>query len=82
MKYGTAGFRGPAENIINISSRIGKIMAYLSNNRWVGIMITASHNPHEDNGVKLVTYDGTMLDNQQENIVKKYINPLKILLAW
>ncbi len=31
-----------------------------------GIMITASHNPYTDNGVKLMYYDGTMLSPDDE----------------
>ena len=32
----------------------------------MGIMITASHNPYTDNGVKLMYYDGTMLSPDDE----------------
>ena len=32
----------------------------------IGVMITASHNPEEDNGVKLIDPDGEMLEASWE----------------
>ena len=43
-------------------------------------MITASHNYHLDNGVKIVNEFGEMLNQDQEIFIEKYINnmiPLK-----
>jgi len=33
----------------------------------IGVMITASHNPEEDNGVKLIDPDGEMLEASWES---------------
>jgi len=40
----------------------------------VGLMITASHNPEEDNGVKLVDPDGGMLDMSWEEYATTLVN--------
>lgn len=76
MKYGTSGFRDDAKKIINISFKIGEIMAHLSKskNENFGIMITASHNKYIDNGVKIVDRKGNMINKDYEIILEKYIN--------
>ena len=40
----------------------------------VGVMITASHNPEEDNGVKLVDPSGEMLNVDWEAYATKLAN--------
>lgn len=40
----------------------------------VGLMITASHNPEEDNGVKLCQRSGDMLDKEWEGFATELIN--------
>lgn len=40
----------------------------------IGLMITASHNPEEDNGVKIVDPAGEMLEASWENIATKLAN--------
>jgi len=40
----------------------------------MGIMITASHNPYYDNGLKLFRPDGMKLSNQIENKIEKLID--------
>lgn len=42
--------------------------------RFSGLMITASHNPIGDNGVKLVDGNGEMLDPSWEGIVEDFCN--------
>lgn len=35
----------------------------------MGVMITASHNPYYDNGVKIIRPNGEMLHSEEEKIL-------------
>lgn len=74
--YGTSGFRYHHTIIETIATRIGTIVAYLSSlhKTAYGIMITASHNSHEDNGVKIVNNKGEMINSEDECIISCYVN--------
>jgi phosphoacetylglucosamine mutase len=84
MNYGTSGFRAISNSIIDISFKIGKTVSYLchKNKKNYGIMITASHNHHTDNGVKIVDNNGFMITTEEEDVLIKYVitdnNILKI----
>lgn len=62
-EYGTAGFRYNAEKLDGIIFRCGVLMGINSilKEKNNGIIITASHNPECDNGVKLINHNGEML---------------------
>jgi phosphoacetylglucosamine mutase len=74
--YGTSGFRFHHTVVEEIAEKIGYVVAHLSASKSspYGIMITASHNPHEDNGVKIINETGEMIGCMEEKIVTDYIN--------
>lgn len=63
FSYGTAGFRTKGDVLASTVFRCGALAAARSHvtGRATGIVITASHNPEPDNGVKLVDCTGGML---------------------
>jgi phosphoacetylglucosamine mutase len=76
--YGTAGFRDQyTEAMHNVFLKVGVIAAVRSlsmNGKAIGVMITASHNPKEDNGVKIVDPDGGMLTQTWEKAAEEMVN--------
>ncbi|XP_052844547.1 phosphoacetylglucosamine mutase [Drosophila gunungcola] len=77
IQYGTAGFRGKAEFLDSVMFRMGVLATLRSRFRGgsvIGVMITASHNPEPDNGVKLVDPKGEMLEASWEAIATDLVN--------
>lgn len=76
VQYGTAGFRGNATNIEHLFFNLGLIagLKSLHSKSNMGIMITASHNPVQDNGIKLIEGNGEMLSPEWEPIVERFCN--------
>lgn len=75
LKYGTAGFRGRADTLERCAFRVGIFVAFRAKITGVcGVMITASHNGPEDNGVKIVEKDGSMLDPNWEEWAEFIVN--------
>ncbi|KIW66086.1 hypothetical protein PV04_08291 [Phialophora macrospora] len=75
-EYGTAGFRMKAQFLDHVIYTVGLIAALRSKKRnaTIGVMITASHNPAEDNGVKLVDPMGDMLEQSWEGYATTLAN--------
>ncbi|XP_009647458.1 phosphoacetylglucosamine mutase isoform X1 [Egretta garzetta] len=76
LQYGTAGFRTKAEQLDHVMFRMG-LLAVLRSRAvvsTVGVMVTASHNPEEDNGVKLVDPLGEMLHPTWEEYATQLAN--------
>lgn len=65
FQYGTAGFRTLGNTLDSVLFRVGILAALRSkrlDGKTIGVMVTASHNPETDNGVKLVDPRGEMLE--------------------
>ena len=76
LKYGTAGFRAHNSVLPRLVYLVGVLAAHRSSflsNKAIGIMITASHNPVQDNGVKIVDPDGGMLEQSWEEIASRVV---------
>eukprot|EP00735_Rhodelphis_limneticus_P014330 TRINITY_DN8339_c0_g1::TRINITY_DN8339_c0_g1_i1::g.29165::m.29165 TRINITY_DN8339_c0_g1::TRINITY_DN8339_c0_g1_i1::g.29165 ORF type:complete len:872 (+),score=284.15,sp/F1RQM2/AGM1_PIG/44.63/6e-134,NTP_transf_3/PF12804.2/3.8e+03,NTP_transf_3/PF12804.2/9.8e-15,PGM_PMM_I/PF02878.11/7.7e-05,PGM_PMM_I/PF02878.11/2e-07,PGM_PMM_I/PF02878.11/9.8e+02,PGM_PMM_IV/PF00408.15/4e-09,PGM_PMM_IV/PF00408.15/5.7e+03,NTP_transferase/PF00483.18/3.3e-09,PGM_PMM_II/PF02879.11/4.8e-08,PGM_PMM_II/PF02879.11/5.4e+03,PGM_P len=68
--YGTAGFRALGKTLAPVVFRCGILSAIRSksmNGKVVGLMVTASHHPEDDNGVKLIDPEGDMLEFSWES---------------
>ncbi|XP_033227508.1 phosphoacetylglucosamine mutase [Belonocnema kinseyi] len=76
IQYGTAGFRTKAEDLVHVAFAMGILSVLRSKLKKaaVGIMITASHNPECDNGLKLVDPSGEMLETAWEKIATDLVN--------
>ncbi|XP_051165493.1 phosphoacetylglucosamine mutase [Leptopilina boulardi] len=74
--YGTAGFRTRAELLDHVAFTMGilSVLRSKKKNAAIGIMITASHNPENDNGLKLVDPSGEMLESSWEKIATDLVN--------
>ncbi|KAM4713038.1 phosphoacetylglucosamine mutase isoform 2-T3 [Anableps anableps] len=76
LQYGTAGFRTSANQLDHIMFRMG-LLATLRSKKTkatIGVMVTASHNPEEDNGVKLIDPMGEMLTSSWEGFATQLAN--------
>ncbi|XP_077443805.1 phosphoacetylglucosamine mutase [Stigmatopora argus] len=69
LQYGTAGFRTNAGLLEHVMFRMGLLATLRSKQTKaaIGVMVTASHNPEEDNGVKLIDPMGEMLKASWED---------------
>lgn len=75
IKYGTSGFREHYTKILEICEIFPSILDMLANKmNKIGLMITASHNPIFDNGIKIIDNNGEMLSPIYDSIITDIIN--------
>ncbi|VDP05465.1 unnamed protein product [Heligmosomoides polygyrus] len=76
LNSGTAGFRYSADLLPFVVFRMGYLAGLRARelNQTIGVMITASHNPAKDNGVKIVDPMGEMLAAEWEKYASELVN--------
>ena len=75
LGYGTAGYRAKATLLPRCFFRVGLVVAMRARcTGRMGVMVTASHNHHADNGVKIVERDGSMLIGPWESFSELIVN--------
>lgn len=76
--YGTAGFRSNGSLLLSTVFRVGVLAALrsLKTGSVTGLMITASHNPSYDNGVKVADPGGDMLTQEWEPFADAVANAI------
>ena len=77
------GVRASGVNVISIGIAPTPAVAYLvkKTNSLCGIVISASHNPAEFNGIKFFTNQGTKLPEELENTIEREIDLLSVIPA-
>ncbi|CAH3109508.1 unnamed protein product [Porites lobata] len=77
FSYGTAGFRMRTDHLDSVMYRMGLLAVLRSkakDGKVIGVVVTASHNPVHDNGVKLVDPRGEMLQPSWEKHASELAN--------
>ncbi|KAK2190303.1 hypothetical protein NP493_79g06004 [Ridgeia piscesae] len=77
IQYGTAGFRAKSSMLDYVLYRMGLLAVLRSKYKTgstIGLIVTASHNPEEDNGVKLIDPMGEMLERSWEHYATQLVN--------
>ncbi len=74
-----AGILSSGGNVTDLGISTTPSVAYLTRKKGFtfGIMISASHNPYYDNGIKLFKSNGEKIDKKTEELLDQYIDSLK-----
>jgi len=78
----TLGLLASGAQVIKLGVVPTPAVAYLTRHlkAQAGIMISASHNPYQDNGIKVFNSHGFKLSEEQERIIEKYIDEARIVI--
>ena len=78
-----AGFISSGMDVTLLGPLPTPAVAYLAkSNKQAGLVITASHNSFEDNGIKLFNKDGCKLSSKLERMIeRKYLEPIAVVKA-
>ena len=78
-----AGFISSGMNVTLLGPLPTPAVAYLAkSNNQAGLVISASHNSFEDNGIKLFNKDGFKLSSELERKIEtKYLEPISVVKA-
>ncbi|HEY3421239.1 MAG TPA: phosphoglucosamine mutase [Methanomassiliicoccales archaeon] len=80
-----AGLMASGANVLDIGMVPTPALQYYVKNSGVkgGVMITASHNPPEFNGIKCIDYDGTEMPREKEEKIEAiYFNKSSVHKNW
>lgn len=77
------GIRASGAQVISVGIAPTPCVAYLvkQTHSLCGVVISASHNPSEFNGIKFFTYQGTKLPEDMENAIEREIETLSSVPA-
>lgn len=85
LSFGSAGMRYEAEIVKAVAFRIGVAAGELAKSyspQPIGLVVTASHNPKQDNGVKIMRSDGSMILTSEERLITTLINQKEINVGF
>ena len=77
-----AGIMSSGGKVYKIGVASTPCLMFLTNGFDAGVMITASHNPYYDNGIKLINSNGEKLEAKIINKLEKYISKSKDTLPF
>jgi phosphoacetylglucosamine mutase len=82
FNYGTSGFRYNEKELDKVTFRVSFVtclLSQLNKGTPMGIMITASHNKHSDNGIKIAGVNGEGISYEWEQIYTKIVNSKNLI---
>ena len=76
---GTGGFRAHAAKMPRVAFRLALVVGMRAKSAGTcGIMVTASHNHHEDNGIKIVGAGGGFFNADWELLAEMILNSVDL----